>query len=78
MIKPIALIKVSRLNTPNDLAAIRHQMQEHTMSSDYHMLIAPCLDNNDVQLEIHNDNEASETTVEELRKHIETLINETK
>ena len=78
MTKPIVLIKISRLNTPKDLAHINKMLLDHTMSEDYHLLVCPVLDNMDVTIGIHNDSEATETTVEELKKHVEELINKTK
>lgn len=77
MTKPIALIKISRLNTPKDLAQVNDMMLKHNMSEDYHLLVCPVLDNLDVTIEIHNDSEATETTIEELKKHVESLINKT-
>lgn len=78
MAKPIALIKINRLITPEELAKIERKMEKHTISADYHILLVPCLDNGDVTLETHNDENATETTVEELRQQIKSLINESK
>jgi len=78
MTKPIALIKISRLNNPKDLAGINHKMKEHSLSDDYHVLIAPVLDSLDIIIEVHNDENAKKSKIDEIRKEIVELLNETK
>lgn len=75
MAKPIALIKINRLITLEELAKVEEKLAKHSVSVDYHILIVTCLDITDVQIEMYNDSEATETSVTGIKQQIKALIN---